>query len=57
VIISARITNITVRTKGKGEDVVRVGKITIEADDLDDWQMDAISEMLDGVRHKIGIDE
>lgn len=57
MIIRARIISLNVKTKGKGEDTERVGRIVIETEDLDLWQLDLLGEHLDGIMHKIGIDE
>lgn len=57
MLFSALVRGLTVRTKGKGEDTVRVARLVLEVEDPDDWKLDAMSEAMNGVHHDIAIDE
>ena len=58
MIIRARVTNFTGKVKGsKDEEPIKVGRIVLETDDLDDWQLEFLGALLDGQEHEIAIDE
>lgn len=57
VIITARIKSFTVGTKKSGEETVKTGRIVLEYEDLDDWQLDLLGELADGMDHEVAIDE
>lgn len=57
VIFRARISNLAVKTKGKGEETVRVARLVLEVEDPDDWALDMLTEAMNGARHTIAIDE
>jgi len=57
LIIRARVTNLTIKAKGKGEDLERIGRVTLEVENADDWQLDVLAEAMDGIHHQIAIDE
>lgn len=59
MIINARIINFTGKVKNgkQDEEPMKVGRIVLETDDLDDWQLEFLGELLDGQPHEIAIDE
>jgi hypothetical protein len=58
VIINARITSFTGKTKGgKDEEPIKVGRLILETEDLDDWQLEFLGALLDGQEHEVAIDE
>lgn len=57
LIIRGRVISFNATVKGKGEDAETHGKLVIETDDLDEWQVELLVAALDGTPHRIGIDE
>ncbi len=57
MIFRARVVNLAVKTKGKGEETVRIARLILEVEDPDDWALDLLTEAMNGARHSIAIDE
>ena len=57
MIINAKVTGMTVKTKGKGEDLTVGAKLTLEVDEADQWELDALASAMDGGPHEVAIDE
>ena len=60
MIISARITSFTGKTKpgkDKEDEPIKVGRLILETEDLDDWQLEFLGALLDGQEHEVAIDE
>lgn len=58
MIITARVTGITIKTKGKGEDTEVGAKLTLEIDNAEDWELDHLASLMQGgAGHEFAIDE
>lgn len=60
MIIRARLVNLTANTKppkDEGQEAERHAKLVLELLDPEDWHLDWIQELMDGLPHEVAIDE
>lgn len=58
MILTARITGMRIKTKGKGEDLEVGAVLTLEVDDAEEWELDHLTALMKGgTGREIAIDE